>query len=190
MTRILMSGSVLAVALMGAAPAQAITYIGNRTIGVGTAALSITTDDTLGILSGANIVDWTITVAKPGESALLNPGNSNLIFSSTALSATATQLLFDFDGSGGFAFATSGVGNSRPAYCISGASGVNCNNTANTEGVFFTSGDITQTFDGVAVLGSVGGGVPEPASWALMIAGFGLVGSAMRRRARIQVTYA
>lgn len=28
-----------------------------------------------------------------------------------------------------------------------------------------------------------GGAVPEPASWALMIAGFGLVGAAMRRRA-------
>lgn len=27
------------------------------------------------------------------------------------------------------------------------------------------------------------GGVPEPASWAMMIAGFGLVGAAMRRRA-------
>ena len=26
------------------------------------------------------------------------------------------------------------------------------------------------------------GGVPEPASWAMMIAGFGLVGGAMRRR--------
>jgi hypothetical protein len=32
-----------------------------------------------------------------------------------------------------------------------------------------------------AVIG-VNGAVPEPASWALMIAGFGLVGSAMRRR--------
>ncbi len=189
MRKFLTTTTALAVALI-ALPAQAITYIGNRTIGVGTAALSITTDDTLGILSAANIIDWTITVAKPGESALLNPGNSNLIFSSTALSATATQLLFDFDGSGGFAFAMSGVGNSRPAYCISGATGVNCNSTPNTEGVFFTSGDITQTFDGVSVLGSVGGGVPEPASWALMIAGFGVVGATARRRARVQVTYA
>ena len=34
------------------------------------------------------------------------------------------------------------------------------------------------------------GGVPEPASWALMIAGFGLVGSAMRRRANTRVTFA
>ncbi len=35
---------------------------------------------------------------------------------------------------------------------------------------------------GVRVLGDVGGGVPEPASWALLIAGFGLTGAAMRRR--------
>jgi hypothetical protein len=34
-------------------------------------------------------------------------------------------------------------------------------------------------------------GVPEPASWALMIAGFGLAGFAMRRRGRtLNVTYA
>ncbi len=30
------------------------------------------------------------------------------------------------------------------------------------------------------------GGVPEPASWAMMIAGFGLVGGAMRRRAKVR----
>lgn len=34
------------------------------------------------------------------------------------------------------------------------------------------------------------GGVPEPASWALMIAGFGLVGAAARRRQSVRVTYA
>jgi PEP-CTERM motif len=33
-------------------------------------------------------------------------------------------------------------------------------------------------------------GVPEPASWALMLGGFGLVGTAMRRRTRMTVTYA
>jgi hypothetical protein len=36
-----------------------------------------------------------------------------------------------------------------------------------------------------------GGGVPEPATWAMMLIGFGLVGGAMRgRRASIHVTYA
>nr|WP_185964992.1 PEPxxWA-CTERM sorting domain-containing protein [Glacieibacterium frigidum] len=35
---------------------------------------------------------------------------------------------------------------------------------------------------------SVGGAVPEPAAWALMIGGFGLVGNAMRRRRPVTVT--
>lgn len=34
---------------------------------------------------------------------------------------------------------------------------------------------------------AVGGGVPEPATWALMIAGFGLAGAALRRRGAIVV---
>jgi PEP-CTERM motif len=33
------------------------------------------------------------------------------------------------------------------------------------------------------------GGVPEPASWALMIAGFGLAGAAMRRRPSVKVAF-
>ena len=34
------------------------------------------------------------------------------------------------------------------------------------------------------------GAVPEPAAWAMMLAGFGLVGSAMRRREKVAVTFA
>ena len=37
---------------------------------------------------------------------------------------------------------------------------------------------------------SYNGGVPEPAAWAMMLAGFGLVGSAMRRRSKVAVTFA
>ena len=36
----------------------------------------------------------------------------------------------------------------------------------------------------------VGNAVPEPATWAMMIGGFGLVGAAMRRRAKVTVAYA
>ena len=32
--------------------------------------------------------------------------------------------------------------------------------------------------------------VPEPAAWALMIGGFGLVGAASRRRAKVATTFA
>ena len=42
--------------------------------------------------------------------------------------------------------------------------------------------------DGVSVsLVSLPGGVPEPASWALMIGGFGLAGAALRRRRAVVV---
>ncbi len=53
----------------------------------------------------------------------------------------------------------------------------------------FTSFDGTTSkdifLDNVSVTG-----VPEAASWALMIAGFGLVGGALRRRNKVSVTYA
>jgi hypothetical protein len=39
-----------------------------------------------------------------------------------------------------------------------------------------------QLSTGSAPLFAVSGGVPEPASWALMLIGFGAIGSAMRRR--------
>ena len=50
-----------------------------------------------------------------------------------------------------------------------------------TSGVANTAGTITQ-FTGAALAG----GVPEPATWALMIIGFGGVGGTMRRRAKVQ----
>ncbi|MBS0503779.1 MAG: PEP-CTERM sorting domain-containing protein [Proteobacteria bacterium] len=45
-------------------------------------------------------------------------------------------------------------------------------------GATFTSSANSFEFDNLAA------GVPEPASWALMIGGFGLIGAASRRRAR------
>jgi PEP-CTERM motif len=41
-----------------------------------------------------------------------------------------------------------------------------------------------------SITGGVATSVPEPAAWALMIAGFGLVGAAARRRQSVRVTYA
>jgi PEP-CTERM motif len=40
------------------------------------------------------------------------------------------------------------------------------------------------------ITGAGGPAVPEPASWALMLTGFGLAGAAMRRRQSVRVTYA
>lgn len=43
---------------------------------------------------------------------------------------------------------------------------------------------------GVDLATGPGGAVPEPASWAMMIGGFGLAGGALRRRREVRVTYA
>ena len=45
-----------------------------------------------------------------------------------------------------------------------------------------SASDNTAFLDNVSASISPTGGVPEPATWAMMIAGFGLVGAAMRRR--------
>ena len=43
--------------------------------------------------------------------------------------------------------------------------------------------DTSENWHGIQIgIADVGGGVPEPATWALMISGFGLAGAALRRR--------
>ena len=60
-------------------------------------------------------------------------------------------------------------------------------------GADFNYDDESFVFSNVSSV--VSGAVPEPATWALMIAGFGLIGGAMRRangqrRTKVRVTYA
>jgi Protein of unknown function (DUF642)/PEP-CTERM motif len=61
-------------------------------------------------------------------------------------------------------------------------------NSTNTKIAFLNNTPFTDNYLGLDDI-SLTAAVPEPASWALMIAGFGLVGSAMRRRAT-KVSYA
>jgi len=56
-------------------------------------------------------------------------------------------------------------------------------------GGFNLAGIYGPTSSEAFTLTSANGGVPEPASWALMLGGFGLVGGAMRRR-RTSVAFA
>ena len=55
-----------------------------------------------------------------------------------------------------------------------------------TDAMSSSFGNNDPMIDGVSLTG--GGGVPEPASWALMLSGCGLAGAAMRRRARKTAT--
>ena len=80
------------------------------------------------------------------------------------------------------------VGNSRQnSYRLNSAPGLGYNPAvANTYKVNLTLNNVAggpKSLDVYARLGAAVGVVPEPASWAMMISGFGLVGGAMRRKA-------
>jgi hypothetical protein len=179
--------AIVATALAGTA--HAATYVSTRTIGTATANLSITTDDTIGTLTADNIVDWAITLTTVSGSASLQGPNSGdtskLIFKGSALSATATKLQFDFSAAGEAYFAFQSTLGDRSLYCVQT---VNCFDQTRGEEII-SLGPLFQDFQrdtrtGVVTIASVGGAVPEPANWALMIGGFGIVGGAMRTRRR------
>jgi PEP-CTERM motif len=180
---------------LSAGAAEATTYIGNRTIGTGSASLSITTDGTIGVLSTANITGWTIGLNEPGFSFTLqgptSGSNSQVLVSGSALTATSTDILFDFSAGSGFAlFQNPNIGSGQHFYCTQ----INaCFDFAGPGEGVEASTDFSFTrnsLSGNVVLASVSGpAVPEPASWALLIVGFAAVGASMRAR-KVAVRFA
>ncbi|MEO9467510.1 PEPxxWA-CTERM sorting domain-containing protein [Parasphingorhabdus sp.] len=63
---------------------------------------------------------------------------------------------------------------------------------ANNTVIIGASGGDGYSVDYLSLVGDVAGAVPEPATWAFMIFGFGAVGGAMRRqrKANVKVSYA
>jgi hypothetical protein len=106
-----------------------------------------------------------------------NQATSNFIFAEAGFAAPGSLLLEAFDINGDLLaseFSTNALGpNNRSVWYIA------------TPGIAFFRISGNDTF-GVAQISidprSIGGGVPEPATWAMMILGFGLVGFAARRR--------
>ena len=176
--------------LLTAGFAEAATYIANRTIGNGSANISITTDGTIGTLGTANILDWTIVLTQGADSFTLkgpaSGANSVVLVQGSALSATNTGLAFDFSGAQNslFIIQAPSLGSAQTFWCVE-VSG--CAGGASTEDLLAgpNFGDRTyQSYSGVQVIASLSSAVPEPATWAMMIIGFGAVGSMVRTSRR------
>lgn len=77
-------------------------------------------------------------------------------------------------------FPTPGTGGLSSAYQVAET------NSGNVESVFVKNGSITC----IGPTCTITGGVPEPATWGMMLLGFGAIGSSFRRRKRSTVPFA
>ena len=79
--------------------------------------------------------------------------------------------------------ATPGVLNSTVDYVVTGGTGRFLGATGGFQGVGTLDRTVPRPFTSVALKGSLSlPAVPEPATWGLMILGFGLAGASLRRR--------
>ncbi|TAJ71086.1 MAG: PEP-CTERM sorting domain-containing protein [Phenylobacterium sp.] len=177
--RTLMLG--LAATLALAASANATTYVGARTVGAATVDFTIVTDDTLGVLGEDNIVDWKVVVKNNGETATFggpdSGDDSKVDIFGSAFTATTSGLYFDFSAPGVNYVAF--VSDFRQSWCLQTNSCFDQNGPEEiaVAGAFVTNFDRAPR-SGLQQLA----GVPEPATWAMMLIGFAGVGGAMRSR--------
>ncbi len=149
--------------------------------GAGSAVGTITTDGTIGVLNASNIVSFNLTLNDGSHTGILTPSNATV--TGTGLSATSTNLLFDY-GTWGTQFGFSGAAgqlcltdnsNCFPAMPAAGLWGVGGNNLwlwSNTSGVqaiatggvATSSGTSTYVATGPVAAGTVLGTLP----WVMM----------------------
>ena len=147
-----------------------------------TASFNLTTANTLNGASGYNIIGAAGQVDGLAITGLIAPGLSGVYFVSTNGRWNLDNVLF---GSRPF------MSNNGWGFTLAGGSEVNFWATAPNSQVVsngIASGGNRIQFATGPVYGSVYGGiisvtaVPEPASWAMLLSGFGLTGAIIRRR--------
>ena len=180
--------------MLASTAAQAVVYTGSKTVGAIHASYSVQTDGTLGVLAENNLLGFSGVLTRNGEArpfaSTLSGGLQSLV--GTSLIATASQLIFDFGGDGGFAFATISF-DGEPvlrAVCFASAAAT-CpgGESLGTTLIFgltpeeeFDFAYVAAASEPMVIATAAAAAVPEPASWALLVAGFGLTGAALRRR--------
>lgn len=172
-----------ALALSGtAAIAAPITYTVDQTIGAGGVTGTIQTNGAIGVLTDADIIAFMLTVTGNGASVQLNQSDSIVQTQGINFSATTSNLFFDFSGPSGYLlFQQGSFGTGMKYYCNSSLEG-DCFQGASAIPENFNSLSAqVEARRGNQIIATVAL-VPEPASWALMMAGFGLTGVVLRRR--------
>jgi hypothetical protein len=171
----------IAALLASASPAAATVYYVNLTVGAATVAGTITTNGATGTLLSSNITDYAFIITQAGQSKSLTPSLNRALILGNGVVAGATGLTFDFTNSTILVFSDGNM----TALCFAG-SATNCAGTGGAIRVDDPFGPAQASVQsGNVVFATITPpAVPEPATWGMMIAGFGAVGGAMRYRRR------
>lgn len=174
-------------------PIQAgeLTPLSNTVLG------TITTNGTLGLLKTSDILSYNIQLIdniRPVFNFTLTPQNSAIwYFTDLGLTATATALSFDFtDAGAGFLIQGNvdhGLGSGYNYFCYQATTGACAQGETIVPNYFGVDGVSVKGLSGKLPLdgGAASGAVPEPATWAMMLLGFGAIGFGMRSQQRQRV---
>ena len=139
---------------------------------------------------------YQVEFRSDGDSLLLHPGpdagqNSFLLFTAPTAGLYSFNATFDRNDSGDgvdiYSFGQGGVtyvgtvNGTTPSFTYAGTQFLAAGQTV---GLGVERGGVNATYfnDSTLLTGFIAGPVPEPATWGLMLLGFGTVGAAMRRR--------
>lgn len=137
--------TALSLVALSASVGQAATFNVSRSIGSGGVTGIIDTDNTIGTLSQSNIINWNLLLNDGIDTFnLLGPlsgANSKLLISGNSFSATATDLLFNFNSinSDVVLFQNPNTGSGKNFWCIKIGT---CGGPATGESVAITFGNL------------------------------------------------
>jgi PEP-CTERM motif len=157
----------------GLIPQASASVVYNVTDTVGSITISgtITTDGVIGVIHSNDITAYNLNLSGPPVGNL-STGNSSLTLSGSSLTATATQLLFNY-------------ADSNDDFLIESTTSPNLivfDNYLNTSVAFTQSSSfVAVPKAGDLVIATVAA-VPEPSTWAMMILGFAGIGFMAYRR--------
>lgn len=176
----------------GASFAQ--TFAGQTVVGGSGISGTPTGPLSLAAAGSITVASFNPGVSPAGNSLLPQPGNAaplSILFDSLADSLTFTMGSSNAGSTVNVnSFAANGtLLGSTQITMLNGYNIYNLSGLGNFKGLsFFDNNDPSGVrFMNLSYNSVVGNGVPEPAAWAMMLAGFGLVGGAVRRRAKLQL---